>query len=55
MAAEINQSKAPSQKDAFDGEEGPQQRDLDRLADNAAKRGEEEEQHYDQDHDIFTK
>ena len=45
----------PRQNDDFNASETTNEKELDRIADEVAQRGERTEQRYDQDHDIFTK
>jgi hypothetical protein len=45
----------PTQQDDFSPAETTNEKQLDRIADEMAKRGETREQRYDRDHDIFTK
>ena len=55
MPAEINNPEIPIKKNDPSASEVQEQLILDRIADKAAKRGEETEKRYDEQHDIFTK
>ena len=55
MSAEINNPDIPNERDDSGASAAREQQMLDRIADRAAKRAEETEQHYDAEHDIFTK
>jgi hypothetical protein len=47
--------KKPTQNDPSEGSETNEDKKLDRIADDAAKRAGKTEQRYDEDHEIFTK
>jgi hypothetical protein len=47
--------KTPKQQDRSKDSATPEDKELDRIADEAAKRAGETERRYDRSHDIFTK
>ena len=55
MGSETNQPEPIKQQDASNDSRTIEEKELDRIADEAAKRAEKREQRYDSDHDIFTK
>jgi hypothetical protein len=55
MTTEINETETPRQNDESSDVKVRERRDLDHIADRAAKRAEETERRYDGEHDIFTK
>ena len=55
MPAEINNPEIPKEKNDSSASDVEEQQKLDRIADKAARRGEEAERRYDGEHDIFTK
>lgn len=55
MGSETNQPKPTKQQDASNDSRAIEEKELDRLADEAAQRAEKREQRYDSEHDIFTK
>jgi hypothetical protein len=54
MPDTVGNSTTPGQK-ASKGSETTEDKELNRIADDAAKRAEKTEQRYDEGHDIFTK
>lgn len=55
MSDKAESPKIPKQQDRSEDSETPADKDLDRIADEAAQRAGETEKRYDQSHDIFTK
>lgn len=55
MSSETNQPKPMKQEDASNDSRTIEEKELDRIADEAAQRAEKREQRYDSEHDIFTK
>jgi hypothetical protein len=58
MRSKTNQpkpTKPTKQQDAFNDSRTTEEKELDRVADEAATRAEKREQRYDSEHDIFTK
>jgi hypothetical protein len=55
MTAEINNPEIPMEEKDPNALDAQEQQNLDRIADKAAKRAEEREKRYDEEHDIFTK
>jgi hypothetical protein len=55
MPNPVGNPKTPSQKAPAKGSETTEDKKLDRIADDAAKRAGKTEKRYDEDHDIFTK
>jgi hypothetical protein len=55
MPDTLGNTKTPIQKDPLKESETTEDKKLDRIADDAAKRAEKTEQRYDEGHDIFTK
>jgi hypothetical protein len=53
MGSRIDNTTGP--QDNFSASETTNEKQLDRIADEVAKRAEGAEHRYDQDHDIFTK
>ena len=55
MVDTLGNTGRPTQKDPAKPSETPDDKKLDRIADEAAERAGKTEQRYDKDHDIFTK
>lgn len=55
MAAEINNPEKPIERNDSGASNIQEEQKLERIADRAAKRGEETERRYDNEHDIFSK
>jgi len=55
MRSETNQPDPMKQEDASNDPRTIEEKELDRVADEAAQRAEKREQQYDSEHDIFTK
>jgi hypothetical protein len=55
MTETLANAKTPQQEDPSKGSETTEDKKLDRIADDAAKRAGKTEQRFDEDHDIFTK
>jgi hypothetical protein len=55
MRSETNQPEPMKQEDASNDPRTIEEKELDRVADEAAQRAEKREQQYDSEHDIFTK
>jgi len=55
MRSETTHSKPTKQQDAPKDSRTIEEKELDRVADEAAKRAEKREQQYDSEHNIFTK
>jgi hypothetical protein len=55
MTLHIDRTEPTSEKNDATSPDNQEQRKLDRIADRAARRGEERERRYDEEHDIFSK
>jgi hypothetical protein len=55
MPSETNHPEPTKQQDGSNDSRTIEDKELDRIADEAAKRAEKREQQYDSEHDIFTK
>ena len=55
MCSQTSDPDQSKQKDDFGDLKTVEEKELDRIADEAAERAEKTEQRYDSEHDIFTK
>jgi len=55
MPDKLGNTRTPTRKDPSKSSETSEDKELDRIADDAAERAGQTERRYDEDHDIFTK